>query len=76
MCHHIGLTLGVLRVCLFRWLTAYMNLAFARYIGIDYSGAQTPASTLKGLRVYAADHWTAPQEVEPSPGPSKYWTRT
>jgi hypothetical protein len=25
-----------------------------RYIGIDYSGAQTPSSRLKGLRVYAA----------------------
>ena len=29
--------------------------AFARYIGIDYSGAETPSSSLKGLRVYAAD---------------------
>jgi hypothetical protein len=29
-----------------------MNSAFERYIGIDYSGAQTPASSLKGLRVY------------------------
>ena len=26
--------------------------AFARYIGIDYSGAQTPISNRKGLRVY------------------------
>ena len=26
--------------------------AFARYIGIDYSGAQTPTASLKGLRVY------------------------
>jgi hypothetical protein len=29
--------------------------AFSRYIGIDYSGAETPLSSLKGLRVYAAD---------------------
>ena len=29
-----------------------MSLAFERYIGIDYSGAQTPKSSLKGLRVY------------------------
>ena len=36
---------------------------FERYIGIDYSGAQTPTSSLKGLRVYAADRLTAPQEV-------------
>jgi hypothetical protein len=28
---------------------------FARYIGIDYSGAQTPAASLPGLRVYQAD---------------------
>jgi len=52
-----------------------MNPAFERYIGIDYSGAQTPASSLKGLRVYAADRLTAPQEVEPPPSPRKYWTR-
>ena len=29
--------------------------AFARYIGIDYSGAQTPTASLKGLRVYMAE---------------------
>jgi hypothetical protein len=49
--------------------------AFARYIGIDYSGAQTPVSSLKGLRVYEADRLTMPQEVEPPPSPWKYWTR-
>jgi hypothetical protein len=32
-----------------------MNPTFERYIGIDYSGAETPESSLKGLRVYAAD---------------------
>jgi hypothetical protein len=52
-----------------------MNPAFERYIGIDYSGAQTPTSSLKGLRVYAADSVTAPQEVEPPSSPRKYWTR-
>ena len=25
--------------------------AFDRYIGIDYSGAETPISSLKGLRI-------------------------
>jgi hypothetical protein len=25
---------------------------FTRYIGIDYSGAQTPTASLKGLRIY------------------------
>jgi len=48
---------------------------FERYIGIDYSGAQTPRSSLKGLRVYAADRLTTPQEVVPPPSPRKYWTR-
>ena len=29
--------------------------AFVRYIGIDYSGAQTPTANLKSLRVYLAE---------------------
>jgi hypothetical protein len=49
--------------------------AFHRYIGIDYSGAQTPTSSLPGLRVYVADRDRPPQEVEPPPSPRKYWTR-
>ena len=52
-----------------------MNPTFERYIGIDYSGAQTPASSLSGLRVYVADHTTTPQEVLPPRSPRKYWTR-
>jgi hypothetical protein len=52
-----------------------VNPAFERYIGIDYSGAQTPASSLKGLRVYEADRLTAAHEIEPPPSPRKYWTR-
>lgn len=52
-----------------------MNPAFERYVGIDYSGAQTPSSSLKSLRVYAADRLTTPQEVEPPRSPRKYWTR-
>lgn len=32
-----------------------MNPAFERYTGIDYSGAATPKSSLKGLRVCEAD---------------------
>jgi hypothetical protein len=44
-----------------------MNPAFERYIGIDYSGAETPKSSLPGLRVYEAHRLTAPQEIEPPP---------
>jgi hypothetical protein len=32
-----------------------VRLEFQRYIGIDYFGAQTPSSSLKSLRVYAAE---------------------
>jgi hypothetical protein len=49
--------------------------AFTRYIGIDYSGAEVPTASLKGLRVYGADHNHAPFELMPSPSPRKYWTR-
>jgi hypothetical protein len=41
--------------------------AFERYIGIDYSGAQTPMSSLKGLRIYMADRTSAPAKVPPPP---------
>ncbi len=49
--------------------------AFARYIGIDYSGAETPNSSLKGLRVYQADRASTLEEVAPPPSPRRYWTR-
>lgn len=48
---------------------------FERYIGIDYSGAATPESSLKGLRVYLADRTTLPIEVLPPPCARKYWSR-
>jgi hypothetical protein len=48
---------------------------FDRYIGIDYSGAQTPTSSLKGLRVYVGDRELPPVEIQPPPSPRKYWTR-
>jgi hypothetical protein len=52
-----------------------MNSTFERYIGIDYSSAQTPTSSLQGLRVYAADRLTTPEEIPPPFSPRKYWTR-
>lgn len=48
---------------------------FARYISIDYSGAQTAESSLKGLRVYQARGDAEPVEVQPPPSPRRYWTR-
>ncbi len=48
---------------------------FDRYIGIDYSGAETPTSSLKGLRAYEADRFATPSEVGPPPGPRRFWTR-
>jgi hypothetical protein len=42
---------------------------FDRYIGIDYSGAQTPTSSLKGLRVYQAPRGCEATEVPPPPSP-------
>jgi hypothetical protein len=48
---------------------------FQRYIGIDYSGAATPSTSLKGLRVYSARPTQPPREVSPPPGRHKYWTR-
>jgi hypothetical protein len=48
---------------------------FARYIGVDYSGAETAESSLKGLRVYMAYQEMPAEEVSPPPSPRRYWTR-
>ena len=54
-----------------------MNIlrGFTRTIGIDYSGAETPTTSLKGLRVYQAEGDASPVEVAPPPSLRKYWTR-
>ena len=49
--------------------------SFASYIGIDCSGAETPHSSLPGLRVYMAEGDALPIEVLSPPSPRKYWTR-
>jgi len=41
---------------------------FERYIGVDYSGAETAESSLKGLRVYEVKQDEEPHEVPPEPG--------
>lgn len=48
---------------------------YVDYIGIDYSGAETADSSLKGLRVYRASRDAEAQEVPPPPSPRRYWTR-
>jgi len=48
---------------------------FRRYIAIDYSGAATPVTSLKGLRIYVASPRQEALEVPPPPSPRKYWTR-
>ena len=52
-----------------------MTAAFSRTIGIDYSGAETPTASLKGLRVYLAEGDGHPVEVLPPPSARKYWNR-
>ena len=49
--------------------------AFERYVGIDYSGAETPTASLKRLRVYVATRRSPPVEVQPPASLRKYWTR-
>jgi hypothetical protein len=49
--------------------------AFARTIGIHYSGAETAASSLPALRVYLAEGDASPAEARPSRPPQKHWTR-
>jgi hypothetical protein len=48
---------------------------FARYIGIDYSGAEVPTSPLKGLRAYVAVGDDAPKEATTTEPGRKYWCR-
>lgn len=50
-------------------------MQFQRTIGIDYSGAETADSSLKGLRVYITERGGAAIEVPPPVGPKRYWTR-
>jgi len=51
------------------------TMIFDRYIGIDYSGAEVPTASLKGLRIYEGDRLTPPREVAPPKSPRSYWTR-
>ncbi|MFM8365148.1 MAG: hypothetical protein ACKOAS_08355 [Verrucomicrobiota bacterium] len=48
---------------------------FERYIGIDYSGAGTPLTRSKALRVYAAERGSVPQEIPPPKKAGRHWSR-
>ena len=48
---------------------------FRRYLGIDYSGAQTPTQSLTGIRVYSTFPTQEPVEILPPPSAKKYFTR-
>lgn len=52
-----------------------MGAKFNRYIGIDYSGAETADSSCKGIRVFMAEGSAEPMHVQPPPSPRRYWTR-
>jgi hypothetical protein len=47
---------------------------FARYIGIDYSGAEAPTSRMPALRVYQSTTTTQSREVF-NPSGRKHWSR-
>jgi hypothetical protein len=47
---------------------------FDRFIGIDYSGAATPTTRIRGLQVYAALPNGEPRPVRPAP-PARNWSR-
>ena len=36
---------------------------FERYIGVDYSGAETADTSCKGLRVYVAEGFGTPKQI-------------
>lgn len=48
---------------------------FTRYIGVDYSGAETADSSCKGIRVFMAEGAGELAQVQPPPSPRRYWTR-
>ena len=48
---------------------------FERYIGIDYSGAETPDSSCDGLRCTWPRGSGEPIQVQPPSSPRLYWAR-
>ena len=60
-------------ICINKQMT--VKPQFARYIGVDYSGAETADSSCKGIRVFIAEGSSTPEQVQPPPSPRRYWTR-
>jgi len=50
-------------------------MRFSRYIGIDYSGAQTPESRLNALQVYEAERGGKPVKISTPVEGAKNWSR-
>jgi hypothetical protein len=50
-------------------------VSFSRYIGIDYSDAQTPESRLKSLQVYEATRDGEPVKISTPADGAKNWSR-
>ncbi|MCH7880684.1 MAG: hypothetical protein IIB69_03720 [Proteobacteria bacterium] len=50
-------------------------MKFSRYIGIDYSGAQTAESRLRALQLFAADAIDTPVKISTRVTGAKNWTR-
>lgn len=51
-----------------------MKRRFDRFVGIDYSGAETPEARLPGIRVFVAEGDQEPLERQPPP-PARHWSR-
>lgn len=51
------------------------NRAFARTIGIDYSGRDTPNHELEGIQVYQVVGDEMPEKVQPPANLDGHWTR-
>jgi hypothetical protein len=52
-----------------------MSRAFERYVGTDYSGAETANSSLSALRVYEASPGKEATEIRTTGGRKFHWTR-
>lgn len=50
-------------------------MMFSSFIGIDYSGAETAASRIKGLQVFVAEGDAEPRVVRTPAGPGWKWSR-